>query len=432
MPHNQTVAQGAWLCMMIACLCVGAGARPVTAEQSEILRVTVGEPTFLSDRRYDNCASLAVSRTGVVAAFYPKPETGPRYYRTSADGGVTWGPEMDSPPRHGGGCESVALRNGGVLKLVSWGGWGSGEAEFRKSPMEGEFKDGWFTLHSTFAWFNDDFTSYEVAPVQVYMPDAVTTKQPHLSCPWWPMFCGSILQLANGDLLAPMYGVFKDDIKSRVVLSRSNDRGHTWRYYATVAVQPTDPNPELPGQYIGACEPSIALLPNGQMICVMRTQLAHYPGEYRPLYVCWSDDLGKTWTKPEPTNPHLMNIRLGQRGGGLPVRPTGYPRGVQHGQWPQLAGPRQLFTSARTDDNRAVLHDQGGSKPAAGDRDRSGGDKGLADRGGTGEREPGADEADRLRVGPGGPAHCGSEGRAWAEPLHRGFLEGGYGLRHLW
>ena len=86
-------------------------------------------------------------------------------------------------------------------------------------------------LHSTFAWFNDDFTSYEVAPVQVYMPDAVTTK----TTGHWPIFeRGNILQLDNGDLLAPMYGVFKGDRKSRVILSRSSDRGHTWRYHATM------------------------------------------------------------------------------------------------------------------------------------------------------------------------------------------------------
>jgi len=44
------------------------------------------------------------------------------------------------------------------------------------------------------------------------------------------------------------------------------------------------------------------------MICVFRTQYSHFPGEYRPMSVCWSNDLGKTWTKPVPTKPHLMNI----------------------------------------------------------------------------------------------------------------------------
>ncbi len=371
MQHNQTFAEGAWLCMMIACLCVGAGARPVTAEQSEILRVTIGEPTTLSALNYQNTASVDVSRTGVVAAFYPKPGTGPRYYRTSTDGGVTWGPEMDSPPLLAGGAMSGALRDGGVLKYLTVGiSPFKGEAEELVAPMEGEFKDGWFTLHTTFAWFNDDFTSYEVAPVQVYMPDAVTTKQLHL-VPYpagWPEFAmGKILQLANGDLLAVMCGVFKGDINRRVVLSRSSDRGHTWRYYATVAYEPNDPNPELPGQYIGVCEPAIALLPNGQMICVMRTQLAHFPNEYRPLYVNWSDDLGKTWTTPEPTSPHLMNIaptlavldngvvacQYGRPGFHVAFSTDGGHTWRDRVSFSDLP-PRQLFRSARPADNRPV------------------------------------------------------------------------------
>ena len=55
-----------------------------------MLKITVGEPTLLSpmdSENHQNTASLAVSRTGVVAAFYPKP---PKYCRTSTDGGLTW------------------------------------------------------------------------------------------------------------------------------------------------------------------------------------------------------------------------------------------------------------------------------------------------------------------------------------------------------
>ena len=204
-----------------------------------------------------------------------------------------------------------------------------GEDEYRVAPMEGEFKDGWFMLHSTFAWFNDDFTSYEVAPVQVYMPDAVTTKQTQLpGVTTWPIFERSnILHLDNGDLLTPMYGLFKGDTKSRVILSRSSDHGHKWRYHATVATGAKDPNPELPGQYLGSCEPTIELLPNGQMICVFRTQYSHLPGEYRPMSVCWPNDLGKTWTKPAPTKPHLMNIapKLIVLGNGVIALESGRP-----------------------------------------------------------------------------------------------------------
>lgn len=279
--------------------------RSAVAEEIEILKVTVGKPTKLSSLTYQNSATVAVSRTGVVAAFYPKPGKGPFFYRTSKDGGETWAAEMTLPEIGGGGACHVALRDGGVLKYTTTGTKYLGEQWFHTAPMEGQFKGGWFTLHSTFAWFNDDFTKFELAPVKVYMPDAVTKRQGGRS---WPMFDGRIIQLDNGDLLAPMYGWFEGDKGSRVVLVSSNDRGHTWRHYATVATTQEDPNPELPGDFGGMYEPSIALLPNGQMLSMIRTQHSHLPAQYRPMYVCWSDDVGKTWTKPVATNPHLMNI----------------------------------------------------------------------------------------------------------------------------
>ena len=293
--------------LMVGFACESKPAAAEQAEETEILKVTVGKPTLLHPQTLQNAAHLAVSRTGVVAAFYPKP---PKYYRTSTDGGITWGPEMQSPSLLSGCTAGATLREGGVLKMLTMDDKSIGEAEHHVSPMAGEYKEGWFTLHSMFAWFNDDFTNCdEIAPVQVYMPDAVTTKQAHQAVSWWPIFADDkMIQLANGDLLASMQGVFKGDTTCRTLLCLSSDRGHTWRYYATVSADPQDPNPELPGQYIGYAEPSIALLPNGQMICAMRTQFSHLPGEYRPLHLSWSNDLGKTWTKPVATKPHLMNI----------------------------------------------------------------------------------------------------------------------------
>ena len=279
--------------------------------ETEMLKITVGNPTPLSNCLYQNLASVAVSRTGVVAAFYPKRGTGPNFYRTSTDGGRTWGQEMAAPGVDlplAGGTHNATLRGGGVLKYLTTGSSFAGEAEFRKAQLEGEYVNGWFTLHSTFAWFDDNFTKYEIAPVQVYMPDAVTTKRPVTGISWWPIFSDKMIQLPNGDLLAAMQGLFKGDSRGRTILCVSSDRGHKWRYYATVAYDLQDPNPNVPGWYIGFCEPTLAMLSNGQLLCVMRTQYAHPPAEYKPMVVCWSDDQGKTWTKPVATQPHLMNI----------------------------------------------------------------------------------------------------------------------------
>ena len=101
MPRNCLVA----IVSSIVVLIVGFAceSKPAAAEETEILKITVGQPTLLDPLQYQNTASISGSRTGVVAAFYPKP---PRHYRTSSDSGVTWGPPMDSPPQLGG---AVAL-----------------------------------------------------------------------------------------------------------------------------------------------------------------------------------------------------------------------------------------------------------------------------------------------------------------------------------
>ena len=111
-------------------------------------------------------------------------------------------------------------------------------------------------------------------------------------------------------MLAPMYGGFKGDDGNihRAIIVQSTDQGHTWKFYASIAYEPVDPHPELPGHYLSAAEPSITLLPNGKMVAMLRTQYSDYPVGYKPMAVCWSDDLGKTWTKPVLTNPYLMNI----------------------------------------------------------------------------------------------------------------------------
>ena len=108
--------------------------------------------------------------------------------------------------------------------------------------------------------------------------------------------------------MATMFGNLVGDEQYRTMIVRSSDSGKTWDYHDTVAYDPNDPDPGLVGGYCGYCEPSLALLPDGHFLCIMRTQGAQFNGEYRTLYVSWSDAQGKNWSKPVPTEPHLMNI----------------------------------------------------------------------------------------------------------------------------
>ncbi|MFH0964270.1 MAG: exo-alpha-sialidase [Planctomycetota bacterium] len=263
---------------------------PASAQEVEILKITVGRPTTLSPVTCQNCSSLASSRTGALAAFYPpRPSARPEVYRVSTDAGSTWAEELPSPAILFGGACSTPLREGGVLQIMGTANPTPGDPSAPKRLL-----------------FSDDFLHYETSPATVDLPGAVLQTR---WASFYPAFDkGKILELPDGGLLAPMYGYLEGDTQYRVLLMRSADKGHSWRYYSTVAYDPDDPDPDLVGQYCGFCEPSFARLPNGQLLCVMRTQGTHLPAEYRPLYVAWSDDLGKTWTKPVPTQPHLMNI----------------------------------------------------------------------------------------------------------------------------
>jgi len=284
--------------------------RLAMTEETETLKITVGEPAKLSSLVYQNTSVLLVSRTGVVAVMYLKTGRGPRAYRISTDGGITWGKEMEAPGAFGGGQCSGTLRDGGVIiaardthpstKYTRAKGW-KGDADPSKTPED--LQKDWFDI--LYLRFTDDMKSWQTETVRVYQPKG---QHRYAGEGGMGFTNGKMMQLANGDLLSPMNGVLKGDVSGRAWIVKSTDQGRTWKYYATIDYSPKDPNPELPGQYTGTWEPSIALLPNGQMLAMLRKQEAHWPGEYKPMYVCWSKDLGKTWTKPVPTKPHLMTI----------------------------------------------------------------------------------------------------------------------------
>ena len=88
---------------------------------------------------------------------------------------------------------------------------------------------------------------------------------------------GKMLYLPNGDLVSPMSGGLQTDSVARSWIVKSTDQGRTWRYYATIDYSPKDPNPELPGHYVGACEPSFVGLPNGQMLAIFRSLVRDEP-----------------------------------------------------------------------------------------------------------------------------------------------------------
>ena len=261
------------------------------------LNVTVGSRTRISTVENSLRDIVTVSRTGTVAAFYDYG-----HYRISTDKGLTWGQEMAFPLYPG--TVSVGLAEGGVVAMTG-----------NVTPVGGGNPPAASDFESTRILFSDDLTSYSTSTSSVSLPNAVQHTKYATFWPVWDK--GKIIQLDNGDLLAPMYGNLRgDDNVYRAMLMHSTDEGQSWQYRSTMGYSATDPNPELHPSgdwaYCGFPEPSITLLANGQLLAMMRTQGKAeedpQPPLYRPMYVAWSDDLGLTWTEPEPTSPHLLNV----------------------------------------------------------------------------------------------------------------------------
>ena len=148
---------------------------------------------------------------------------------------------------------------------------------------------------------------------------------------------GTIVELPNGDLLAPFLSVVEPTRRggekgisaSSVAIGRSKDGGKTFQHVWTF-------EPFVDGKKIGSTgcsEPDLAVLPNGDLLCIMRT------GSDTPMYQARSRDGGRTWSKPFSTGwpgvkPRLRVLSNGVL--GLQRRPrhlwptSGHPRHVQH------------------------------------------------------------------------------------------------------
>ena len=91
----------------------------------------------------------------------------------------------------------------------------------------------------------------------------------------------------KGGYLAMLYGYFQDTNRYSLVAAESKD-GVGWNIRSIVA----DENCPLPGTE-GPCESATCRLKDGRLMCVFRLASNVSYGQV------WSDDDGKTWTRPE-------------------------------------------------------------------------------------------------------------------------------------
>ncbi len=138
---------------------------------------------------------------------------------------------------------------------------------------------------------------------------------------WW----GNIKQLDNNLLVAGVYPTFYIDKEGDVTnggvsFYSSKDKGHSWDLIGKIMY----PKARFPinGGDNSFSEPSFEVLPNGTFTCVMRT------GSTTPMYQSFSEDEGKTWSKPKAIAPNGVKPKLMMLNNGVLVLASGRP-GIQ-------------------------------------------------------------------------------------------------------
>ncbi|MBQ8294854.1 MAG: exo-alpha-sialidase [Clostridia bacterium] len=113
----------------------------------------------------------------------------------------------------------------------------------------------------------------------------------------------------------PKTGVYRGSTDAFIF--RSTDNGKSWQQYGHIPYQPDEINDAFAYLRHGYDEPSIEFMPDGSMLCLLRTCDVDFgaPG-WGPTYLSRSIDGGKTWSKPEYFQdrgalPHLLQLKNG-------------------------------------------------------------------------------------------------------------------------
>ena len=143
-----------------------------------------------------------------------------------------------------------------------------------------------------------------------------------------------LIEMENGDLLATMYGQFKEDktlcpyfdeqCGYKFYLYRtwcivSHDKGKTWEFRSTIADCQTYPIRDVNAE--GYCEADCFEVEKDHLVCVLRTGGHEVVS---PLYCSHSYDAGRTWEKPYEINPWGVLPRLMRMQDGTLVLSSGH------------------------------------------------------------------------------------------------------------
>ncbi|MCF7687784.1 MAG: glycoside hydrolase [Cephaloticoccus sp.] len=138
---------------------------------------------------------------------------------------------------------------------------------------------------------------------------------------WW----GDVHATDSGALLAVVYpGRIEgpDFAHGHVACYRSDDAGHSWQVQGRILYRPESKSDSHAAERDGFTEPASIVLPDGELLAVLRTTDGHGDG---PLYLCRSKDEGRTWSSPRVLRANGVLPRLLRLDNGVLVLSTGRP-----------------------------------------------------------------------------------------------------------
>ncbi len=144
---------------------------------------------------------------------------------------------------------------------------------------------------------------------------------------WW----GDLRVARDGSIIAGIYPGYRlrddgsVDPKGGVFFYRSTDAGRSWKIQGRIPYQPDLVADPRGGERMGYTEPAFAILADGSFLCVTRTTDGIGNG---PMYASRSQDLGRTWSRPEVIARSGVLPRLLRLANGVVVLSSGRP-GVQ-------------------------------------------------------------------------------------------------------
>jgi hypothetical protein len=149
-------------------------------------------------------------------------------------------------------------------------------------------------------------------------------------------FSGDLIESRDGGTLATLYGRLEGDRYYRTFVAKADRAAKDWNYVSTIAGDESAVTLEGEKKTEGFTEPRMIRLSDGRLFAAIRR------GSDNLMYKCWSEDDGKTWTKPESTGFRGVKPALWLMRNGVLALSTGRP------------GPVTIYFS--TDGGRTFTH----------------------------------------------------------------------------